>query len=146
MMITAVLDANVLVSAIISKSGAPAKLIELLEREKYSLAMSQATLDELSEVLRREKLAVKYNLRESWVVEFLDHLRSVVVWCEPQGELSGVSVDPKDDKYVHCAVTARAQYIVSGDKHLLSIKRYEGIEILLPAAFLVVLQTDDMGA
>lgn len=47
-----------------------------------------------------------------------------------------VDVDPDDNKFIECAVTSKAGYIVSGDKHLLNLKNYQGIQIIKAATFL----------
>ena len=141
MTITAVLDTNVFVSAAISKKGAPGKLMALLEAEAFGVVMSSAILEEIAAVMRYTKIATSYHLTEDWIVEYLDHLRDVVTWTEPDVKLNIIEEDPSDNKYLECAVSAGAQYIVSGDKHLLGLRSYQGVEILTPAAFLALLQS-----
>ncbi len=51
-------------------------------------------------------------------------------------EVSGVSPDPDDDKFLACALEGQADYIVTGDPHLLNLKQYHGINILKPYEFL----------
>lgn len=51
-----------------------------------------------------------------------------------------VAADPEDDKYVGAAMEGRATHVVSGDRHLLDIGKYEGIRVLPPRAFLDVLE------
>lgn len=50
-----------------------------------------------------------------------------------------VSADPDDTKFLECALAGGADYIVSGDAHLLNVGQHEGIQIVSPAAFLSVL-------
>jgi len=57
----------------------------------------------------------------------------------PKEKLHIVYKDPTDNKIVECAVAGNADYIVSGDKHLLDLKRYGGIDIISPARFLKLL-------
>ena len=64
-----------------------------------------------------------------------------MTWTEPDVKLNIIEEDPSDNKYLECAVSAGAQYIVSGDKHLLGLRSYQGVEILTPAAFLALLQS-----
>ena len=47
-----------------------------------------------------------------------------------------VKADPSDDKFLWCAHSGKADYIISSDKHMLSLKSHEGIPILTPSAFL----------
>jgi predicted nucleic acid-binding protein len=51
-------------------------------------------------------------------------------------------VDPDDDMFVECAVEGKVDYLVSGNDHLFALKEYEGIQILTPTQFLMVLQRD----
>ena len=53
---------------------------------------------------------------------------------EPKTKIE-ISRDPDDDKFIGCAVDARAIYIVSGDKDLLDLKMYDGIEMITAADF-----------
>ncbi len=50
-----------------------------------------------------------------------------------------MSRDPDDNEFLECALAGGADYIVSGDAHLLDIGQYDGIQLVTPAAFLVVL-------
>lgn len=54
--------------------------------------------------------------------------------------LTGVCRDPKDDKFLACAIEGEADYLVSGDQDLLAIGSYQGIQIVKPAQFLNILQ------
>jgi predicted nucleic acid-binding protein len=49
-----------------------------------------------------------------------------------------VQDDPDDNKFIECALECRADYIVSGDTHLLNLKEYEGIKIINAGEFLEV--------
>jgi len=53
-----------------------------------------------------------------------------------------VKEDPTDNKFIECAVEAKANYIVSGDRHLLKIKKYEGIKIIKTTEILEILETN----
>jgi putative PIN family toxin of toxin-antitoxin system len=69
------------------------------------------------------------------VGELIESLLSVVeVIQEPRIE-AVIPQDPDDDKILACAVASRARWIVSGDAHLLAVKRYRGIAILTPKQF-----------
>ncbi len=69
----------------------------------------------------------------------LDSLRSFCRVMEPCRRVSLIVVDPDDDKVIECAVEAHADYIVTGDRHLLSAGGFEGIAILRTAAMLQLL-------
>ncbi|MBI3385275.1 hypothetical protein HY030_03740 [Candidatus Gottesmanbacteria bacterium] len=50
-----------------------------------------------------------------------------------------VAKDPGDDKFIACAISGNANYLVSGDKHLLEMNNYHGLKILSPKGFLALL-------
>ncbi|MCG2722043.1 MAG: putative toxin-antitoxin system toxin component, PIN family, partial [Thermodesulfovibrionales bacterium] len=53
--------------------------------------------------------------------------------------IEAVPEDPEDNKFIECALTCKADYIVSGDRHLLNLKEYAGIKILKASEFLAIL-------
>lgn len=131
-----VCDTNVLVSGLLW-SGKPRRILADVEQEKISAFTSRELLEELDRVLRYPTLA---SILSRAVVTRRDILRWVVrhatiVMPKP---LDGIviSADPSDDRVLACAVSASADAIVSGDRHLLEIAMFRGIAILTPAAFL----------
>ena len=85
--------------------------------------------------MRYKNEPVNYHLK-NWKQLSPKLLRPLKQQKKPGWSLDEIRDDPTDDKYVSCAVEAGAEYIVSGDEHLKAIERYQGIEILAPAAFL----------
>ena len=55
---------------------------------------------------------------------------------EGQAEIGVIQADPTDNKYLACALEGEAEYIVSGDRHLLDVGQYQGIKIMNAQAFL----------
>ncbi|MBM2810774.1 MAG: putative toxin-antitoxin system toxin component, family [Chloroflexi bacterium] len=72
----------------------------------------------------------------------LDDIREMAVNVPDWPTLHGVADDPDGDKLIECAVAAQAEIIVSGDEHLLSRGSFQGIQILTPAAFVVLLSQE----
>jgi putative PIN family toxin of toxin-antitoxin system len=140
-----VLDANVLVSALISARGAPAQIVHLWEQQAFELVLSPPILDELERVLHYPRIQGKYGLSDEHVGRFLELIRSTATLVEASTALAVIQEDPTDDRYLECAVEARASYLVTGDHHLLDLKAYRGIAILQPGAFLVALRLDTGG-
>jgi len=62
----------------------------------------------------------------------------------PRFSLSVVQDDPDDDKFLECAIEFQAEYIVSGDKHLLSLGSYQGILIVNPRRFIEVYKLQNL--
>lgn len=125
----AVLDSNVIVSGL-GWLGAPARIIEAVLAGELVLVTSSPLLAELRRVLAYPKLAnaIPDGARLADLVE----LSSVVV--EPLSVFAVVE-DESDNRVLEAAVAAGADYIVSGDGHLLTLGMFQGIPILTPAEF-----------
>lgn len=135
-MIKAVIDTNVLVSGIISPRAAPAKIIDLWQRRKFVLVTSKEILKELQRVLSYPKIAKKYYLNKEKIDEYLKGFSVFSELCSPTKKISLIEDDPGDDKFIEAAIAARADFIVSGDRHLLALGEYKGIKILTASQFL----------
>jgi len=135
-----VLDANVLVSALISSRGAPAQIVAYWQEDKFEVAISAPILHELDHVLHYPKLQERYHLPEKRIQRFLRLLARQAVAAAPSQLLTVIEVDPDDNRYLECALEAEAEVIVSGDRHLLALGEYEGVQILSPAGFLAFLK------
>jgi putative PIN family toxin of toxin-antitoxin system len=138
-----VLDANVLVSAAISSHGNPSKILDSWEKEKFDLVVSSAILDELERVIHYPRIQQKYHLPEEHVEQFIGLLSSQVITVNPSQEINAIKKDPSDNRYLECAKAGNASYIVTGDRHLLELKEYDGIVILPPAGFMALLELED---
>lgn len=129
----ALLDANVLVSGLIS-SGPPAALLAAWLAKSFELVASPSLLEELDEVLRRPKF--RRYLTESDVDEFLTTIRGQA-WLtnDPTEVEPGLTPDPRDDYLVALARSARVDYLVSGDADLTGLPDPHP-PVLTPQAFL----------
>ena len=134
-MVQVVVDTNVLVSALVGH-GRPRALVSLL-LEEHTILSSTELLAELSDVLSREKFTT---VRRSQVNEFLSILTSKVVIVKTKSIPKIVAQDPDDDVVLAVASGAEAQYVISGDRHLLSLGRFEGISIISVGRMLGILQ------
>ncbi|MBL7063728.1 MAG: putative toxin-antitoxin system toxin component, PIN family [Anaerolineae bacterium] len=134
-----VLDANVLISAVISPRGNPAQILRLWEWEEFELVVSLPTLEELERVIHYPRIQERYNLSEEDIEQFLQLIGASATVVEPSVELTVIEKDRSDNRYLECALAAGASYIVTGDDHLLSLKEYRGVVILNPAGFLTLL-------
>ena len=135
-----VLDANVLISAVISPRGNPAQILRLWEREEFELVVSLPILEELERVIHYPRIQERYNLSEEYVEQFLQLISANAIMVDPSMELAVIENDPSDNRYLECALAAGASYIVTGDDHLLSLKEYRGVVILNPAGFLALVK------
>ena len=139
-MMRVVLDANVLVSAILSPGGTPVQILTAWRGEQFDLVLSDAILAEIGRVLRYPRIARRHRWPEERLQAFLDDLAYVAILTPGELTLAVITNDPPDNRYLECAVEGEAAYIVSGDDDLLKLGTYEGISILTPRAFLEVLR------
>ncbi len=126
-----VLDTNVLVSALIF-TGISSELVPLWQRSAITVLLSRGILKEYLRVLSYPK----FQLSEAEIKALIEEeLLPYVEVVNPRRRLRVVERDPSDDKFLECAVTGKAQVIISGDKDLLSLGRYRQIRIQSPAQF-----------
>ena len=131
----AVLDANVVISGVLSSRGAPADVLRALAAGEFELIVSQGLLDELERALAYPKL--RRHLSEPDAAELVRWVvGSATVVVDPDTYPPVHSRDPDDDYLIALAAAHRAA-LVSGDKHLLAL---EGeIPVFSPRAFLDLL-------
>ena len=135
-----VVDTNVFVSSFPSPGGAPRKIIDLWKTGELIFCLSRAIIEEYILVLVRLGLKGEPELDE--LLELFKD-KSNILFTAPAGDLRVVEADPDDDKFIECALHAKAGFLVSGDKHLLDIERFEGIRIVTPGKFLKVFHQED---
>jgi putative PIN family toxin of toxin-antitoxin system len=124
-MVRVVADANILVSAVIA-DGAPRKFLRRAISQDVELVLSLPILQEFVEVLRRPK----FRMTEAEIDRALGALIQIATVIEVLSRRRVVQADPDDDVVVNTAIDGHADWIVSGDKHLLDLGEYERIEIL----------------
>lgn len=128
-----VLDTNLLVSGIFW-SGAPLKILEHWRKEKLQVLATENILDEYLRVI--EKISVKAGRPDLFLAwSALLPMKLDLILVKKSFKLCR---DPDDDKFIDCAVAGKAEYIVSGDDDLLSLKKVMQIEIATARDFLKV--------
>lgn len=127
-----VLDTNVLVSALLF-TGISSELVSLWQRGAISVVLSRGILEEYLRVFSYPK----FQLSEAEIKSLIqEELLPYVEVVNPRRRLRVVERDPSDNKFLECALAGKARIIISGDKDLLSIRRYRQIRIQSPAQFL----------
>lgn len=133
-----VLDPNVIISALLSPSGAPARILRAWLNGRFELIVSPRLLDELQRALGYPKLRTRIEADESQrVIELL--AVSAVLASDPEQPPTTRSPDPEDDYLLALAEAERAA-LISGDEHLLGLGG--GLPIYRPARFLRMLETE----
>ena len=133
-----VFDTNIVASAPYWR-GNPARCLEAWAQRRFDLAVSHPILAEYEEVVAR--LAMRYPNKPAvdWLTAI--HQAGHLYFPSPQ---PASTADPDDEMFVECAVAAKANCLVTGDKgHLLSLKQVGEIRIIAAAEFLATLGPDD---
>jgi putative PIN family toxin of toxin-antitoxin system len=131
-LVRVVLDTNILISGIFWR-GNPYKILRMCLQNELSLIISPAILEELQDVLRTEK---KFKLKENDILLYMRLLLSHSALVEPVKTIDVIKDDPEDNMILECAAEGKVDYVISGDRHLLSLNEYGGIKILSAREFL----------
>lgn len=125
-----VLDTNVYVSATLSR-GKPYNVLRAAEKGDAELYTSPFIFGEIEDVLGRDKIPFD----DAHAERFVDKVLSISTVVSPDDVPDVIKKDSSDNRILACAVEADADYVVSGDSHLLNISEYEDIDIVTPAQF-----------
>jgi putative PIN family toxin of toxin-antitoxin system len=125
-----VLDTNVFISGIFF-TGPPYQILKAWRDGRVQLLVSPSILDEYQRI--GAELALQF--RDVDLKPFLDLLtvQAEIVLAPTLPPV--IRDDPSDDKFLEAAVAGNASYIISGDKHLLTLSEFQGIQILKPRDF-----------
>lgn len=129
-MIRAVLDTNIFISSIFW-CGAPYLVVQKGLRGDFVIVTSLEILKEVKNTLHK-----KFRFPVEDTNTFLEIITLNSYLVEPRKRIRAIKADPYDNKIIECAVAGRAHFIISGDRHLLDLRRYENIEIITPQQFL----------
>lgn len=134
-MLKVVLDTNDIVSGLHFIGGKPAEIMNLVVSGGIDNFLSGHIIDETRNILRR---------KFSWTEKEAD---SAVFWLKafskivnPKSRISIITQDDADNRIIECAIDAKADFIITGDRHLLDLQTHQGINILTPAAFLKLIK------
>lgn len=142
MPVRAVIDTNIVVSALISPRGTPDAIVRALRRSAFQLVVSHAVLAEYEAVPSRPRLARRFKLSDGDVPEFLRLLLYRADLVNPAAVLPLTVRDAKDRHLLMAALGGNAGYLVSGDLDLLTLDgdpALGSLKIVKPRAFLLLL-------
>jgi uncharacterized protein len=134
--VRAVLDVNVLIAALLSRTGAPAQVVSRWLAGEFELVVSETLLAELERALAYRKLRARVTPEDA--AEFVSFLRRTADHASDRSAPPRRSVDPRDDYLLALAEGAEAM-VVSGDQHLLELAGR--FPVRSPCEFLEVLDT-----
>ena len=126
-----VLDTNVLISALLF-GGNPREILDRVIRGEIVLCLSESITSELAKVLQRPK----FGFSPTIVNQIVTELSAISELVLPTEMIQEIRADETDNRVLECAFEASAEYIVSGDVHLLELQKFGSIQIVNPQQFL----------
>ena len=133
-MVRVVVDTNVLVSALVTNGKSRRLLLEVLET--HIVILSSQMLAELADVLARDK----FKIASSQINRFLSTMITASKIVKDLTRFKVVAEDPDDDVVLNVAYVGKADYVVTGDKHLLALKRFKKSGIVTVNQMLEILE------
>jgi|WetSurMetagenome_2_1015567.scaffolds.fasta_scaffold150175_1 uncharacterized protein len=136
-----VLDANVLVSGLISRKGPPGQILDKWLSGNFQLFVSPQILDELRRVLHYPRISER--LTKDQTPELLEKINETAEMVKGMISLDVLTIDPSDNLYLACAVEAKVDYLVTGnsDHFKEAGSKYRGVRIISPRVFLDILES-----
>src|ERR1051326_1788694 len=128
--VRAVLDTNIYISALALPGSSAEEALRLAALKRYELATSPAILAELANVLTR-----KFDWDAGRAMDACKEIAGIAVVVRPKKRIRLLNDDP-DNRILECATAAKADQIVTGDKHLLQLGHYGNVHIVRLGEFL----------
>lgn len=128
-----VVDTNVLISGF-GWQGKPMRIIELLLEKRLELIVSEKQLIELQRVAGYARIKYPHDKQQ----RFFDLIIYLARIVKTTSQLNVIKEDPSDNMLLETAIENDAEFIITGDKHLLKLKAFRGVKIVTPAEFLAV--------
>jgi putative PIN family toxin of toxin-antitoxin system len=126
-----VLDTNIFVSGF-GWNGKPEEVLRLIKDRQIINYSSTEIFEEIRRVVSFPKL----KFPESLQIKILEFVLFYSEFVEPQKRVFVITEDPDDNKFLECAIEARAEYIISGDVHLLDMTEFKAVKIVTVSEFL----------
>lgn len=129
--IRAVLDTNLFVSGLFAFHGTMANLQQLWVTGVFELAVSEEILQEIAATLQKPSIQKELFLKPEEIGEIVNLIRErAFIVTKDLYQTDRITADPDDNKFLACALEAQADFVVSGDNHLLSLKHFHRIQIV----------------
>ena len=132
-----VLDTNIFISSFFW-GGNPRLVVERIITGIDELYMSKEILDEIEDVMGRPKFHVDKD-EINYFINLIEEIGNKII---PQKRIKNGSRDKNDNKYLECGITANADYIISGDIHLLELNEYNKIKIVTAKKYLEIVNPE----
>lgn len=131
-----VFDTNIVISGLLNPAGVPSRILQYLPLEIYELLVSEEILVEYRDTLNKFT-KIRNRVRKGLLRKICDYATLV----RPKEKIEVIKEDPTDNKFLECALAGKAPTIISGDKHLLHLRDFRGIEIVKAFDYLKILDS-----
>jgi uncharacterized protein len=140
-----VIDVNVFVSAMIGPLGYSRQVLTSWDAQQFEVVVSAGIVTNLEEKLKLQRITSRFTIDTPSAIRWLRLLLNTKTefMLVPRGEQREVTGDPEDDYVLATARLAEAEYLVTGDKGLLALDRYERTTIVSPRSFVELLQREE---
>lgn len=137
----AVKDSNLFISGLFGKKDAiSTQLQDLWINHEFELATSIDIMKEVSRVLQYPKIKKGFHPKDETIKRFFRLVFRKSIITKDIYKTDKITNDPADNKFLACALESKADFIISGDKHLRNLKQFQGIKILDAKTFLSLLK------
>jgi putative PIN family toxin of toxin-antitoxin system len=127
----AVIDTNLFVSGLFGAQGYSYQLQQLWVSGAFELAVSEEIIKEIENTLLKPHIRKRLFLEDGEQESIISLIREkAFVVTADLYQTDKIKTDPTDNKFLACALEVKADYIVSGDNHLLELKHFHGIQIV----------------
>jgi uncharacterized protein len=137
-MLKVVFDTNTFVSAFLQPRGIPSRLFEMaavsLEKQ-FEIYISNQIIDEIKKVLNYPRIKNKYKVTDNRIMFFIGFVTEICLNIGYASELFIVPDDPDDSHIVSAAIACNADFLISGDMHILSLKKAGKVKIVTVREF-----------
>jgi putative PIN family toxin of toxin-antitoxin system len=137
--IKAVLDTSVIAAAFLKPGGINHRVLREAGR-RYKLYLCRHILEELERVLRYPRIRSRYPHSEEELEKFIQAVKGLAERIYKRcPKVDVIAEDPADNEILGCRLTAKADYIVSKDLHLLALRKFQGMRIVRSDEFLSII-------
>jgi hypothetical protein len=134
--LVAVIDTNLFISGLFGQNTTTAELQELWIQQNFQLGTSLEIMKEVSRVLQYPRIKERLIDDDETIRRFFRLVFRKAVVARDVFQTDIIVDDPTDNKFLACALEIKADYIVSGDNHLLSLKHFHRTQIVDAKAFI----------
>jgi putative PIN family toxin of toxin-antitoxin system len=135
-----VLDTNVVISAFLSPAGHSGHILQAWRQQQFELVLSQELLNEYAEALAYDRINQRLKFLPAQLEEVIANLKNSSVFIEDVYSGIAIVADPDDNMLFSTALSGQAEFIISGDVKVQTVKEYQGIRVFSPAVFLALLK------